>query len=124
MMAVLLGCNVNAGKGVGVAVEVCVVVAVSVEVLVCVGKGVPVKVEDSKESFASVTAAVVSDGWVTVFFAFGPGRIISVGEAVAAGIEATRESVVMLMDETTGVIIKANARGAATMLREVSARLK
>jgi hypothetical protein len=118
MMGVSLGCNVNVGKG--------VCVAIGVEVVVSVGKGVAVNVEVGGALcvVVSVAKAAATTGWVTVFVAFRAGRIISVGETVGTGVEATMERVVALMDETSGVMIRANASGAATMLREASERLR
>jgi hypothetical protein len=43
---------------------------------------------------------------------------------MGAGVEATMERVVAPRDESTGAMIRAMARGAATTLREASDRLK
>ena len=112
MMAVLLGCNVNVGK------RVCVAVGV------CVGADVAVNVEVCKEVITSAREVIAFGGWVMVFVAFRAGMIVTVGDAIAVGIQELMEEAVALTDDTTCVMIKANIRGAATMPREASDRLR
>ena len=111
-MAVLLGCNVNVGKGVRVAVEVCEGAAVAMNVEVC------------KDVIVSASEVIAVGGWVMVFVAFRAGMIVTVGVVVAVGIQALIEEAVALTEDTTCVMIKANVRGAATMPREASDRLR
>ena len=111
-MAVLLGSNVNVGKGVCVAAGV------------CVGRNVAVNVEVCKDVIVSVREVLAVGGWAMVCLTFRAGRSVAVGEAVAVGIQELMEEAVALTEDTTCVMIKAKTRGAATMPREASDRLR
>ena len=94
------------------------------DVVVSVGEDVAVNVEVCKEVSVSVREVIAIGGWVMMFVAFRAGMIVTVGDAVAVGIQALMEEAVALTDDTTCVMIKANTRGAATMPREASDRLR
>jgi hypothetical protein len=92
--------------------------------MVSVGEVVAVNVEVGTEDIVSVAEAAAVGGWVMVFVACRAVRLVTVGEAVAVGIQEIMEDAVALTEDTTCVMIRANARGAATIPREASDRLR